>query len=88
MIIGGGARDEGCEDGGGGEGNMVTRRILSVTPVYNLVAKVGILGVPSLSASEEQIGPDAEIRKQKIPWLINFCPHLPSLNTWWTRLDL
>ena len=41
---------------------MVTRRIPSVTPVYNLVAKVGILGVPSLSASEEQIGPDAEIR--------------------------
>ena len=44
---------------------MVTRRILSVTPVYNLVAKVGILGVPSLSASEEQIGPDAEITKKK-----------------------
>ena len=65
MIIAGGARHEGCEDGGGGEGNMVTRRILSVTPVYNLVAKVGILGVPSLSASEEQIGPDAEITKKK-----------------------
>ena len=51
---------------------MVTRRIPSVTPVYNLVAKVGILGVPSLSASEEQIGPDADIRKQKNPLVDKF----------------
>ena len=77
MIIAGGARDEGGEDRGGGEDNLVTRRILSVTPVSNLVAKVGILSVTPLSASEEEIGPDAEIRKQKVPWLNNICFTFP-----------